>query len=88
MVFFAPDLEDYLENSRGMYLDYESTVPGPIVRTTAELGDALNMAITEGLDEYKDKYDEFVANYLPHEDGHSAERIADEIVRLVQQQDH
>ncbi len=87
IVFFAPDLEDYLENSRGMYLDYESTVPGPIVRTTAELGDVLNTAITEGLGEYKDKYDEFVGNYLPHEDGHSAERIADEIVRLVRQQE-
>ncbi|WP_083318892.1 CDP-glycerol glycerophosphotransferase family protein [Brevibacterium sp. HMSC07C04] len=88
MVFFAPDLEDYLEKSRGMYLDYESTVPGPLVRTTAELADALNTVIEKGSQAYEAKYAEFVADYLPHEDGHSAERIADQIVRAARSQEN
>ncbi|MBN2840939.1 MAG: CDP-glycerol glycerophosphotransferase family protein [Coriobacteriia bacterium] len=37
MVFFAPDHEEY-ERERGFYFDYLSGVPGPVFKTTAELG--------------------------------------------------
>lgn len=38
MIFFAYDLNWYKESShRGVYLDYENTVPGPIVKTTKDV---------------------------------------------------
>lgn len=40
MIFFAHDLENYKE-SRGFWEDYETLVPGPVVRTTMELADVL-----------------------------------------------
>jgi len=36
MAFFAPDYEAY-ERERGFYVDYRTTMPGPIFETTAEL---------------------------------------------------
>lgn len=41
MLFFAYDLEEYTQDLRGVYLDYEEIVPGPIVRDTAEIIEAL-----------------------------------------------
>lgn len=38
--FLTPDLDDYLA-SRDFYLDYRHDLPGPIVRTVAELADAV-----------------------------------------------
>ena len=37
IVFFAYDLEQYRQRDRSMYFDYESTVPGPICRSQADL---------------------------------------------------
>lgn len=42
MIFFAYDLEWYTNpNNRGTYLDYEKSVPGPIVKTSDEVIEAL-----------------------------------------------
>ena len=41
MVFFVPDLEDYVAN-RSFLFDYEPTAPGPWARTTREVVDALS----------------------------------------------
>ena len=40
MVFFIPDLEDYVAN-RSFLFDYEPTAPGPWARTTQEVVDAI-----------------------------------------------
>lgn len=37
MCFYAYDLESFREKGRGFYEDYESFVPGPVVRTQEEL---------------------------------------------------
>lgn len=40
MVFFVPDLDDYLLNRTGL-LDYGPTAPGPLLRTTGDVIEAL-----------------------------------------------
>lgn len=57
MIFFAYDYEDYINDVRGVYLDYKETVPGPIVRTSSELTNSL-MNI-EKLNKYHEKLDWF-----------------------------
>lgn len=37
MVFFAYDLEDFSENGRGFYYNYQEYVPGPVCTTTEEM---------------------------------------------------
>src|SRR5262249_39306962 len=41
MLFFAYDLEAYREEVRGFYVDYEATVPGPVLRRSDEVAEAL-----------------------------------------------
>lgn len=83
MVFYAPDLEDYLQKSRGMYLDYESTVPGPIARSPQELSSALRTVLEDNGATYSEQYSRFVERFLPYDDGCASERIASTIVRSV-----
>lgn len=47
MCFYAYDLEDFLIKGRGFYEDYETFVPGPVVRTQQELMDFLKNGKTE-----------------------------------------
>ncbi len=41
MLFFTYDLESYGDEIRGFYLDFVETVPGPLLRTTDEIAEAL-----------------------------------------------
>ena len=44
MVFFSPDLDDYLDD-RNFYYDYDLMTPGPVVSTTKELASSLVAAL-------------------------------------------
>ena len=41
MLFFTYDLDAYEDEIRGFYLDFVETVPGPLLRTTDEVAEAL-----------------------------------------------
>ncbi len=76
MIFFAYDLEQFSDCGRGFYEDYETYVPGPVVRDTKALTGLLNngefdMGRTEA----------FVRESYAYLDGKSAERIYRHIVR-------
>ncbi|WP_409295796.1 CDP-glycerol glycerophosphotransferase family protein [Peribacillus sp. SCS-26] len=74
IIFYAYDLEDYLQD-RGFYYDYESFVPGPIVTTT----DGIIEAVREGhfdmeqIKAFKDKF-------FDHQDGNSAKRFVQTLI--------
>lgn len=76
MVFFAYDLESFRDEIRGFYIDYEAEVPGPIVRTTAELADTLR-----GLDgvppEFADRYRAWRERLCPLDDGRASARLVE-----------
>lgn len=71
VIFFAYDLDNYLSNERGFYLDYKKDLPGPIVFST----DELISAIDNGVD--TSKLDSFVKMEAGAVDGNSSKRIVD-----------
>ncbi|MBE6765755.1 MAG: CDP-glycerol glycerophosphotransferase family protein [Ruminococcaceae bacterium] len=69
-LFYAPDVDDY-EDERGMYFDYETSVPSKVLKTTDELIEAI-----ENIDNYDfDRLAEFREKYMSSCDGHSTDRI-------------
>ncbi|GAA4347330.1 CDP-glycerol glycerophosphotransferase family protein [Angustibacter luteus] len=78
MVFYAYDLESYRDTLRGFYLDYAATVPGPVVTTQdellGELGDLDGLRAR-----YADRYDAFVEQFAPRDDGSAAARVVDAV---------
>lgn len=74
MFFFAYDIEKYREELRGFYFDFEKEAPGPVVKTTAKLIEA----IKEGDNEiYRDRYKSFREKYNASENGTAALRVAE-----------
>lgn len=72
MIFYAYDLEEFSDHGRGFYKDYESYVPGPVVRTTEEL---LEVIKQQKLDfEYQKK---FMKEAYAYTDGKSVKRVVD-----------
>ncbi|MCW2989969.1 MAG: sle [Solirubrobacterales bacterium] len=71
IVVFAYDLETYRDEVRGFYLDPETELPGPVVRTTAELAEALRAPVAVP------GYADFAARYTGADDGGAAARAAD-----------
>jgi CDP-glycerol glycerophosphotransferase len=78
MLFFTYDLDAYEEEIRGFYLDFVGTVPGPLLRTTDEVAEALR-----GLDavraRYAERYAAFRSTFCELDDGHAAARVADRL---------
>lgn len=70
MIFFAYDLEEFSDHGRGFYEDYVSYVPGPMVRTCAEVLDVI-----KNKDYSFDKIRTFNNENFPNLDGKATERI-------------
>ena len=71
IIFFAYDLDNYLANERGFYLDYRNDLPGPIVYDTDEL---INV-IKGGVD--TSKINAFAKTQFDAIDGEASERVVD-----------
>lgn len=81
MLFYVYDMEDYRDNLRGFYFDFEEKAPGPLVKTTEEIITEVKKVEKEGFvpsETTKDFYDKFC--YL--EDEHAAERVVKEVFKL------
>lgn len=78
LLFFTYDLEQYKENIRGFYFDFEEEAPGPLLYDTDEVIDSiLNIDVVQ--EEYEQKYDAFHKKYCHLDDGHASERVVDHI---------
>lgn len=78
ILFYAYDFDEYADEIRGMYMDMEKELPGPILRTNDAVVEALhNMdAITET---YKTRYEEFYERFCSVDDGHASERVIEKV---------
>jgi CDP-glycerol glycerophosphotransferase len=74
IVFYAYDLDRFRDSVRGFYLDFEATVPGPIVRTVEELACAL-ADLPDSASEYAERYAAFRRRFTALEDGHATDRV-------------
>jgi CDP-glycerol glycerophosphotransferase (TagB/SpsB family) len=73
MLFFAPDLEAYLED-RDLYLEYENHVPGTIA-TTPEAFVGSVRTILEGTDEHGDDWAALREAFYDDPDGKACKRV-------------
>ncbi|WP_100486217.1 bifunctional glycosyltransferase/CDP-glycerol:glycerophosphate glycerophosphotransferase [Sporolactobacillus pectinivorans] len=75
MLFFAYDLDYYRRVLRGIYLNYEKTVPGPIVSKTEEVIRAIREL--SGSTMYQQKYRQFYDKYCTYGRGESSKKAAE-----------
>jgi CDP-glycerol glycerophosphotransferase len=78
MIFFTPDLEVYRDEIRGFSIDFEADAPGPLLRTTADVIDALRDpgALAAA---HRDRYERFVASYCSLSDGGASSRVVEHV---------
>ncbi|MEE6657752.1 CDP-glycerol glycerophosphotransferase family protein [Pediococcus acidilactici] len=77
MIFMVPDLEEYQDYVRGLYVDdYEAFVPGPVVKSTNELVEAINSWTNADpkWQNYQRKVVAFNQEYNSWNDGRSAQK--------------
>ena len=73
LLFFAYDYDAYADEIRGLYIDMEKELPGPILRTNEELVHALHH-MDEIEEQYKQRYAEFYDRFCCVDDGHACQR--------------
>ena len=73
VVFFVPDLEDYLR-SRKVLFDFPPTAPGPLFATNAEVAEAL-LDLGSVVSEYAAARELFNKEFNRLHDGHATERV-------------
>ncbi|MBA8795005.1 CDP-glycerol glycerophosphotransferase [Friedmanniella endophytica] len=77
MIFHVPDLDLY-EETRGWLFDFAGSAPGPLVRTTDEVVEAL-ADLPRVVEEHAPAYADFRSRFLELEDGHASARLVDAV---------
>jgi CDP-glycerol glycerophosphotransferase len=76
IVFYTYDLEHYRDDLRGFYFDLAEIAPGPMVRSSAELIEAISSA-ADAVPEPTAAYARFRETFCSLEDGNATERVLD-----------
>lgn len=82
ILFFAYDLDEYAGDIRGFYIDYQKTVPGPIVKTNEELIPVLKDMLNSP-DKYvhTSTYSAFLDKFASWENGNSTQTLVEYVLR-------
>ncbi|WP_240613517.1 CDP-glycerol glycerophosphotransferase family protein [Pueribacillus theae] len=78
MFFFVYDIEDYRDNLRGFYFDFEKQAPGPLVKTTEELINEIKNIDRNGFTP-SETIEAFYKKFCYLEDGRASERVVKEV---------
>lgn len=78
LLFYTYDYEDYKENLRGFYIDFEAEAPGPLLYDTDQLIDAVQH-IDQVEKNYESKYQQFYNKYGYIENGTSTKKVIDAV---------
>ncbi|MFZ0529524.1 MAG: CDP-glycerol glycerophosphotransferase family protein, partial [Propionicimonas sp.] len=81
MIFFVPDLEQYRDQTRGVYFDLEALAPGPVLFTQDAVVAAIR-TIDADAPTYAARYAAWRERFNAHDDGHSAERVIERLFSL------
>ena len=80
MLFYVYDLEAYRDELRGFNIDLESESPGPLLRTTDEVADAL--ADLDGVrEQWAPAFARFKENFCGYETDHSTEDVFEQVFK-------
>ncbi|MBV7505708.1 bifunctional glycosyltransferase family 2 protein/CDP-glycerol:glycerophosphate glycerophosphotransferase [Bacillus sp. sid0103] len=74
ILFFTYDLDKYRDQLRGFYLDFENEGPGPLLKTSDAVIEAISN-IDEVTKEYAERYDSFYEKFCSWHDGKSTEKV-------------
>ena len=79
MLFYTYDLADYESRVRGFYFDFAPEAPGPLLKTSEEVFDALRdlPAVAE---RHAERLVRFQAKFCHLEDGHASDRVLDRLL--------
>ena len=80
MFFYCYDLEEYRSDLRGFYFNLLEEAPGPVVKTTEELLQAIR---TYDSREYQSRYDAFHTKYNHADNGTAAQKVVSLIEELA-----
>jgi CDP-glycerol glycerophosphotransferase len=76
MLFYTYDLDNYRDELRGFYFDFEKDAPGPLLRHTSEVIAALqDLSALEA--QFADAYADFRERFTSLEDGRASARFID-----------
>ncbi|PVC96205.1 hypothetical protein DBP19_07565 [Streptomyces sp. CS090A] len=79
MLFFTYDLEHYRDTLRGLYFDFTTRAPGPLLETSEQLVRAVrDVDAVEA--EYKEKYAQFKKDFCEPGDGLATARVVDRML--------
>ncbi|MDZ5472340.1 CDP-glycerol glycerophosphotransferase family protein [Bacillus sp. 31A1R] len=78
MIFYVYDIDHYRDNLRGFYFDFEQEAPGPLVRSTEEIIQAIKRFEEDGFMVSK-QFDSFYNKFCYLEDGSSTQRVVEKI---------
>ncbi len=78
MLFFTYDLEQYRDDLRGFYFDFEAEAPGPLLSSTEDVAQAIGEA-GQVAARHRAAYEAFTAKYCPLDDGKAGARACDAI---------
>ncbi|MGN5634812.1 CDP-glycerol glycerophosphotransferase family protein [Streptomyces sp. AC154] len=79
MLFFTYDLEHYRDSLRGLYFDFTTRAPGPLLKTSEELVKAVrDVDAVEA--EYLEKYVRFRRDFCEPGDGLATARVVDRML--------
>lgn len=81
VIFFVPDLDDYLSHSRSFYFDFADVTPGPKAKTIAALEQAMRQAAKGGMGKWCEKYEAVLDQFHMFRDARACERTYHEIRR-------
>ncbi len=80
ILFFVYDFDKYKNELRGMYLDMETELPGPLLYTNEDIASAMER-LDEISAEYSKRYEEFYKRFCYLEDGTASKRAAELLLR-------
>lgn len=79
MIFFVYDMEEYKDDIRGFYFNFEEYAPGPLLTTTNEvIKEIKNISIDDFVP--SESFERFYEKFCYLEDGNASERVAKAII--------
>lgn len=78
MLFYVHDIDDYRDNLRGFYFDFETKAPGPLVKTTEEIIQEIHKIEQHGF-KPSEVTEAFYKKFCYLEDGNASERVVKEV---------
>jgi CDP-glycerol glycerophosphotransferase len=78
VIFYVYDIEEYRDNLRGFYFDFEKTAPGPLVKTTEQVIECINETEKEDY-VLPDSFELFYEKFCYLESGQSSKRVVERV---------